>query len=172
MKQDYFLNDLPCEAKLCPSTLTYLLSSLHSFPPDCFHTEWKAIWRRISIIRSHFWNTRPPFNKRTSMKVIEVSYLHLAAVSQPSDTQAKPKNLLSLPSAQIYLQRFFLFVIVSLSDQQLYLLYYQYHCSSSFPQKPVEYNRVDDCKSKESELGPESNCISLQVSLKISHSAV
>ena len=59
------------------------------------------------------------------MKVIEVSYLHLAAVSQPSDTQAKPKNLLSLPSAQIYLQRFFLFVIVSLSDQQLYLLYYQ-----------------------------------------------
>lgn len=54
------------------------------------------------------------------MKVIEVSYLHLAAVSQPSDTQAKPKNLLSLPSAQIYLQRFFLFVIVSLCDQQLY----------------------------------------------------
>jgi len=54
------------------------------------------------------------------MKVIEVSYLHLAAVSQPRETQAKPKNLLSLPSAQIYLQWFFLFVIVSLSDKQLY----------------------------------------------------
>lgn len=54
------------------------------------------------------------------MKLIEVSYLHLAAVSKPSDTQAKPKNLLSLASARIYLQWFFLFVIVSLSDQQLY----------------------------------------------------
>lgn len=53
---------------------------------------------------------------------MEVSYLHLAAVSQPSDcdTQAKPKNLLSLPSAQIYLQLFFLFVIISSCDQQLY----------------------------------------------------
>ena len=54
------------------------------------------------------------------MKVIEVSYLHVAVVSQPSDSQAKPKNLLSLLSAQIYLQWFFLFVIVSLSDNQLY----------------------------------------------------
>ena len=104
MKQEFLLNDLPCKAKLCPSTLTYRLSSLTSFPLDC----WKAIWRGISIIRSHFWNTRHPFNKRASIKVIKVSYLHLAAVSQPSDTQAKPKNLLSLPSAQIYLQQFFL----------------------------------------------------------------
>ena len=108
MKQDFLLNDLPCEAELCPSTLTYRLSGLTSFPLDCFHTERKAIWRGISIIRSHFWNTRHHFNKRTSIKVIEVSYQHLAAVSQPSDTQAKPKNLLSLPSAQIYLQQFFL----------------------------------------------------------------
>ena len=120
MKQDFLLNDLPCEAELCPSTLTYRLSGLTSFPLDCFHTERKAIWRGISIIRSHFWNTRHHFNKRTSIKVIEVSYQHLAAVSQPSDTQAKPKNLLSLPSAQIYLQQFFLFVIVCLCDQQLY----------------------------------------------------
>lgn len=107
MKQAFLLNDLPHEAELCPSTLTYWLSSLTSFPLDCFHTERKAIWRGIVIIRCHFWNTRHPFDKRNSMKVMEVSYLHLAAVSQPSDTQAKPKNLLSLPSAQIYLQLFF-----------------------------------------------------------------
>lgn len=170
MKQDFLLNDLPCEAELCPSTLTYRLSGLTSFPLDCFHTERKAIWRGISIIRSHFWNTRHHFNKRASIKVIEVSYQHLAAVSQPSDTKAKPKNLLSLPSAQIYLpyNSFFsllLFVYVTSN-------FIIKHCLSSFPQKPVEYNRVDDCKSKESEFGPESNCISLQVSLKISHSAV
>lgn len=131
MKQDFLLNDLPCEAELCPSTLTYRLSGLTSFPLDCFHIERKAIWRGISIIRSHFWNTRHHFNKRASIKVIEVSYQHLAAVSQPSDTQAKPKNLLSLPSAQIYLQQFFLFVIVSLSDKQtllsstVYLLFHK-----------------------------------------------
>ena len=43
MKQDFLLNDLPCEAELCPSTLTYRLSGLTSFPLDCFHTERKAI---------------------------------------------------------------------------------------------------------------------------------
>ena len=42
MKQDFILNDLSHEAELCPSTLTYLLSSLTSFPPDCFHTEFEG----------------------------------------------------------------------------------------------------------------------------------
>lgn len=130
MKQDFLLNDLPREAELCPSTLTYRLSGLTSFPLDCFHTERKAIWRGISIIRSHFWNTRHHFNKRASVKVIEVSYQHLAAVSQPSDTQAKPKNLLSLLSAQIYLQQFSLCYCLfmwpaTLLSSTVYLLFHK-----------------------------------------------